>query len=695
MNVRKWVEAILENVRGHRNWLIILFLSGAIFQPALIAQDEKSEFQVGDVIEFDFFGRRQRQSILEIRPNGVLRVEVDSEGKKVTFPVQPKNATLVQRKGVVAVSDDYRTWTDVTGKFTVEAAILEVSEREVKLLKQDDLVISLPIEKLSQADQLYLVELKEKKDALGAARGLVYSPELENKIRTAFANGEFPCAPNRVKTTNEVKVQTTAWRYIPTDTAKYVRDQTIPFPDTFPKDDSLSMDIFQNGNQTDIINIQRSHYETRQAEILLIDTTKAEIVGQFLLPAYGIKDIVVSPTVNTMATLHESARRHSGGIVFWKIDNDHLLPTKAWEFDSVSENNRFSANSMMFIDEQHILTIGSDFALWDWESGTCVYSISKPRAWAISRDYSHLAFEKNNALWLMKISDGSIVGQISDQSHYFGDLKMLDFSPDGKSLVSSDGRWLFGFDLTNGQGKFSIEFPQQITSVEWADNSLLFLNNNQFYSPTSRATVWEVVVSIDVKRAYQDSTSWIVAPDRLFSLELVNEERRAAMSGVADIEGQSGVLTFEPGTKIAIKTELQHLPSEDATIRALHRRVEELGFVVDENAPLVLEAKLIRFAEMSRNVRNLDGFVKFVPHTSHMILSLNGKTLRHRTVPHFPKDLERERIGNETYQEAANRITRPDPAFFADPDIPQKIGLYPSGKLVGMLRINSSGVYDQ
>jgi len=49
-----------------------------------------------------------------------------------------------------------RTWADSTGRFTVEAELVEVNDGTVRLRRDDGTVISLPSEKLSEADQRYL-----------------------------------------------------------------------------------------------------------------------------------------------------------------------------------------------------------------------------------------------------------------------------------------------------------------------------------------------------------------------------------------------------------------------------------------------------------------------------------------------------------------------------------------------------------
>ena len=49
-----------------------------------------------------------------------------------------------------------RTWTDSTGKFKVQATLAGFDNKTVRLKKKDGKPITIPIEKLSQADQEYV-----------------------------------------------------------------------------------------------------------------------------------------------------------------------------------------------------------------------------------------------------------------------------------------------------------------------------------------------------------------------------------------------------------------------------------------------------------------------------------------------------------------------------------------------------------
>ena len=51
-----------------------------------------------------------------------------------------------------------RTWTDATGKHRVEAELIDLSDGVVRLRKEDEQVIEVPVEKLSPADRRFLEE---------------------------------------------------------------------------------------------------------------------------------------------------------------------------------------------------------------------------------------------------------------------------------------------------------------------------------------------------------------------------------------------------------------------------------------------------------------------------------------------------------------------------------------------------------
>jgi len=75
-----------------------------------------------------------------------------------------------------------RTWTDSTGKYTVDADLVAFNERHVVLQKADHQLISVPLEKLSDADRQFL-QSEEANTAMNAATGADQTWTLANGLK--------------------------------------------------------------------------------------------------------------------------------------------------------------------------------------------------------------------------------------------------------------------------------------------------------------------------------------------------------------------------------------------------------------------------------------------------------------------------------------------------------------------------------
>ncbi len=79
-----------------------------------------------------------------------------------------------------------RTWTDATGKYRVEAELIDFTDGVVRLQKEDEQVIALPLEKLSPADQRFL----ERKPAGDESRRDGFLVETGDGLYYVDLNGE-------------------------------------------------------------------------------------------------------------------------------------------------------------------------------------------------------------------------------------------------------------------------------------------------------------------------------------------------------------------------------------------------------------------------------------------------------------------------------------------------------------------------
>ncbi|MBL8888490.1 MAG: hypothetical protein JNL67_00830 [Planctomycetaceae bacterium] len=724
----------------------LLFLG---FLGAAIGQDQTAMFEVGDLIEFEFHGKKQQQVVVEVRQNGWARVEADFGDTKIGHMVLPGKGKLIRSAAAQEFAEDFRTWTDATGKFKVEATVYDLTETEVKLLKKDDKVVTIPISKLCEADKTFLSELRAKREAEvdPFAGGTAVKPrqpvgdddmfaggtpveETPPALKT-FPPGTLPIAGKAVKVANEIALDTAEFKYTPAEQPKHERDKSISLPQPkFAKEyeGHTNSRLFYSGNSGELIAVYRKNSFQNFSHTVLVDTKAEEIVGEYTLPFQEVNDIIVSPSKQSIVTIHNSAGSENGGIVFWKQVDGKLEPEQAWKFGAFGQQNRFTAHSSLFVDDQHLFTIGSHLALWDVASAKCLYCVSDPGAWVISRDNSHIVFFQKGSLWLMRLKDGEIVGRIQGDPKFIESLKMLEVSPDGKSLVAAAGNSLHGFDLTTGASLFSYDAGYNIASVIWADNSLLLVNNGLIVDPKLQVTVWNVAVTHGLYRAQTGSTTWIVTPDRVFGFELINDNRRNEIArNTAELKAEE-LLLYGPGSRISLSTDLAHLGVDsDNTAQQLREMLEKRGFVIDDSAPLRLEAVVRQGKEVEELVREgrgslidplgrmdpfgpfgpIGGFgrpdpfgrgggiherIRYKPHSSHLVLKLNQDILWQASANYSAAGPVLTLEDGETPQDAANRLCRPNAKFFTNSTIPAKIARLPKDRPAGSTRITAAGV---
>ncbi|MCH8043368.1 MAG: hypothetical protein IID44_06575 [Planctomycetes bacterium] len=71
---------------------------------------------------------------------------------------------------LVAASASARKWTDNTGKFSVEAELVEAKDGNVRLKRKDGKIMTVPVSRLSKADRDYLAFIAEAKKKSEAAK---------------------------------------------------------------------------------------------------------------------------------------------------------------------------------------------------------------------------------------------------------------------------------------------------------------------------------------------------------------------------------------------------------------------------------------------------------------------------------------------------------------------------------------------
>jgi hypothetical protein len=94
----------------------------------------------------------------------------------------------------VEADAESRTWTDITGKFKVTAQFVSFDDQTVQLRRQDESIVGVAIDRLSQADQKFVLEQPPQAtldlpSGLNGARRLATTTVADEETTTSAAGG--------------------------------------------------------------------------------------------------------------------------------------------------------------------------------------------------------------------------------------------------------------------------------------------------------------------------------------------------------------------------------------------------------------------------------------------------------------------------------------------------------------------------
>jgi hypothetical protein len=96
----------------------------------------------------------------EVRDSEVVtRRNIQLAPPELDQPVKPPAAAAAAMAAPAGVP--MRTWSDVSGRFQIEAVFVSVVDGKVNLRRADGRVLAVPLEKLSAADQAYVKQQQQ------------------------------------------------------------------------------------------------------------------------------------------------------------------------------------------------------------------------------------------------------------------------------------------------------------------------------------------------------------------------------------------------------------------------------------------------------------------------------------------------------------------------------------------------------
>ena len=667
-----------EDSGGLVRAVLCSLLANLVFVLASTAPASASDFKVGDQVEFEFMGGVTTGTVTGFTGTGWPTVKFKYRGREME---QPQPPDWLRR--VAPASDQEpksRTWTSANGKFKVRATLIEHDEDQIRLEKRDGSQISVPISKLSAEDQQYLSSLKdttEKENPFGSESGTTQPSHPEEGLPEARTSRVEPL----------VMVARRSWKFEPDVSNRQVVASLQPVEvredasaDSFH--DRASFVISADGTGAAIAVSNPFDDKTR---IAAYDLSTGELRGsmQFSSEHLGVRDVAAHG--DQVVTANDVFYR-GDHVAIWESSEGQLNRTGGWQAPT-SRGSSDGVTFAKFVGDGRLLTSNRtrQAVLWDTAKHAAVTSfpMNQQPPPCFSPNRACLAVVDEDTIFFVDMTEGRISASLPIDS---GQPLAMAFSDDGQRFAAYFKGVIKLWNLQDGtalEDVYLVESPN-VHTLEWVDDRFVFVGGSLLVDTDLRAIAWKFTHTSRNKQVAKGSRGqfwylhWGDGAGSLVPFELPQASVRSACEELVAAD----LTWFEPGPLTIKMGEMAS--ARGKVLDELTDRAESSGYTVQPGASMVLSMHVEKQEPQSIKVKDFfetpwtdysEQTIRFTETVSHMRLELDGKELWTRTAHNFvPHTLQLKQ--DETPQQAATRLTTPDPKFFIQASLPSKGNLF-------------------
>lgn len=731
----------------------------------------------GDTVRFRYAGESASGKVINVRSSGAVDVEFRWNGMKITRtfpsslvevgtapektappagggtkPAPPATGKPTSPASTDAAPREFRTWTNDTGLFKIEAQFGGIQDGKVKLIKKDKSTTLVPLEKLSEAD-------RELANSLDADR----SPfeEVGNDPAMETDNRPSPGKPN--EPTSEPEEGGNTFKPIPGTSSTPVDLTDVDWSEF----ETLSTELFpvsefqvepDTGTPAKINDTPRPYLFGGRSGIrsgksvplkngenpkwVRIDpTTNQALVGMVFsrglttppevrVVRINLKDgkstVEMFPSALVPCDYHPGTQqylfmaqsnlhpREEPWQIFglWKQTKAKFEPVKAWSRLNLLTNEKDDRGpqSIEFAGENHAVLSWDRGAVrvWDMAQNKALYDIKRgfnagPAAVSSNGKYLALINDKNEAV-VFDLPAGEIIGKLP-----FKNMETLAFHPKGQYLAAASPQRVVIYDLQAGVvhrdmflGK-SLNTNRWNRDLVWLGDGYLLSGNEHLFDIERSTVLWHYDIpswGIDpLVGTFHEGQYWYALKSRdgteagLFHVEMPHKAARDIASTI-----DPNKLVLQPGTRLKLVVNVAGTPEQQATIRdALTREVETKGMVVDDSSVMTLTAATATGRTTSQTYqfygRIPDQTVTATEQIASLKISDGAKTVweTQSIVGGYAPFMISLQEG-QSAQDYVNSLSKPDYTFFDRVEIPGRLGVIPEAGAYGFSKLTHNGI---
>ncbi|MBN2022964.1 MAG: hypothetical protein JW809_09230 [Pirellulales bacterium] len=676
---------------------------------------ERTKLKRGDKVQVQRLGQWVDGVVVGVNQSGWIGVRFRDEhfgGREMTLtlprdhfripaaPRRPRNL-VPANENPFEPAKKTRTWSDNTGKFKIEAELVEVLEDAIRLKRPDGQEMTVPRARLSREDREYLRSLQQADDEDDDRFGQddeeddsgfpMKDADVSGATVVMLAQAPKPenLAPDAVAPPKEPNARPVA---LPAKGDFFEQMEGLLVAASDPKRAVL---VFEN----------RHHNYTRHVLATLAPGSRASAA---LEGADGMKAIDLSPAGDLLLTV-PAGRFHdrTSRVDVWRIAGTKLEHVVGWQPYAAGTRGFRGVEWGAFVDADHVLTgdLQGRLVLWKLPEVKAVYTCEGRfnMAPALSAGRKYLAVSTAEGVAVLDAKSGETLGGYRGPNAW----GTLSFRPDGKQIALVSANRLTVWDFSTGELYRDIGLsvgPWHGGGIAWPSPGYLLVGNKYLIDLEHYVPLWEYrpapgahggAMAFDIGGQF-----WYLLPgtggQALLPLSLPHDEAKQ----VAAQLDASKLLAVRPGMTVTLEVNVSAQPNEIQQVTDhLTRLLTANGLKVAPGQPVKLVAQTRPgeatdetygpFGPFSRRQKQT---VQFQEHVSEVAFVVaDKKAWSVSSLTQAPHSLHLQE--GETLEQALAKYAQPNVQFFQKVNLPQCIAWPREQDVYGATEISPQGLH--
>lgn len=624
---------------------------------------------------------------------------------------------------VAQAADDFRTWSDATGNFKVEAKLIKVEGNDVYLESKAGKTLKIPKDKLAASDQKFLEaqpaanpfqeteapapantstpsnDTTKKTTTRPGSKGKesgAPSPDLQQLVQPAWGN---------IKSLNSRFGATAEWKLTVPEIKSEVMTGAKSFAIPAGGDIHERMENFAISKPSKRLMVCYNNpfpSPTGITRLGLLDMSNGKGLGQAAI-AGKYKLVAINDAGDEVLVSADDHRENKGMLEIWKLGKTGIERVRGWKMQRDDKDWNTEASWGKYLDDKRAIIRGNwgKVVIWDLTTGQPLAASdddSKLDAVALNPDRSWLAMAGNNAVKILDLKTMEILA-----SKEVGmPMNSLAFSPDGKRLAIGGHTQLEILDVATGESQWQEKRRGSFghaSDVFWTDNNYLLLGKNTLLDVESGKPLWEY--SGADKIDYLGGYCWCYVSegrDRgMVPLKLPHEAAKTALKNWTPPPVE---YLLQPGDTLAVDVSAlgdaqKMLTAEEGILKQMLK----IGYKYNQQAPTKIIAMTETGTTQKLSYRSFGfraggGVQEFDFTPTYCVLKIvrDEKVLwQTRGGGYAPGGFITLKEG-ETIADRVNKAAQPDYSIYSNPPLPKQIEKPGQKFTAGSSRITSTGV---